>query len=921
MLVKPWVLSALRIFVLVLVPCLTAGSALAPAIADAPATADIPPKVRAGIESALQAKVAEILAERDDQGLAYKRANYSAIFHRIDDSTYNVGLHVDKAVGPDLIAERYLTTVKLGPDGTWSVVDQQLQDTYIGLHRGKLDDEEFMGFDGFSFEGEGLKVTAGRGSLVKDFYAGNVSRFLLFAPDLKYEYTPPVPKERTTHALLRKEREGDLVFDPDYIHVECDPTSCEKLLSTRFTGLKKIDSSEADSRLRDVYEESRKDFEKNVKDNPFFAFRRPYDPDRRAYSISIRKKMPVDHYFWLGYDSFDPKEISVGATGYGRLFYYYSDATLKSGVTPDDLDGRPNSDARDYDLISLKGAVEMGFGDGETLVGDITYGLETKRALREIPFGISRIFQTEEKKERKNPKMTINALQDGEGNELTWVRTGLYQGLVVLPAEVPAGTMLTLRLEFVNKDSIYKVTPSYSYVDRGGWLPFVRFADMIHDFDLTVKVPSKYRTLGIGHKVSETKQDGVLTTRWVADSPVSFPTVIFGDYVDEVSSVKVKKADGTEVPVTIHVDRQSLADTVRAAEVEESRGEVTRLIAVYDLKVSRRKAKDFVDQAANALNLYNKVFGADYPYGKLDLVNDPLGGFYGQAPSSLIYLGNPDFWGKGAVAGGLEFGARLSTFQDSVVAHEVAHQWWGSMISNTNDENYWFVESLAEYSSALYTEAAYGRQKYLDHVEAWRREILENDLRASVQEGYTVWQGPGGFAPFRAALYAKGPYAFHIMRSTWGDEAFFKFLKTLVAELKGKEITTRQIQRVAEQSFGTKLDWFFDQWLRGVGLPEFTFKYSVRAAEDGSQVIEGQVEQRVMLKAATAVKEPIEGEVFKGIVPITVIGKSGTEYRKRVVVEGPTASFKFSVPEKPKEVVFNKYGEALAYDIKVVEAS
>ena len=179
-------------------------------------------------------------------------------------------------------------------------------------------------------------------------------------------------------------------------------------------------------------------------------------------------------------------------------------------------------------MNSLKGTVEMGFGDGETLTGDITYGLKIRKDLDGLPFSISRLFQQEESKARKNPKMSINSIQDGDGNELTWAKTGAYRGLVMFPHKIAAGTDVTLRLQFENRDSVYKVTPSYSYVDRGGWLPFVRFADFIEDFDLTIKVPAKYKTLGIGKKISEVKKDGVSTTRWIGENPVSFPTVIFG---------------------------------------------------------------------------------------------------------------------------------------------------------------------------------------------------------------------------------------------------------------------------------------------------------------------------------------------------------------------------------------------------------
>ncbi len=898
------------------------GPGAPPAVGDPLPDAETPPEVQKGIEAALRAKVGALLAEKNDKGEPYRRGIYSRSFHRVDDSTYQVGLHVDRAMGPDLEVERYLVTLTQNTSGDWVISKEELKESFDWLHRRMLGDEECFHFDTFTFAREGLKVSASNGSMCKDFYNGNVSDFDLASADLVYSYIPPIKQDEMLFGLLKKEREPDLVFPPDYALVSCDPGSCQKILATSFTGLRPIKIEETDQALQKAYSEYKSDVEKNLKENRFWGFRMPYEPDRQVYSVAIKSNAVGDHWFRLSHDSYNSREISVFATGFDGqpLYQYYSEQTRNSGLAPYDLEGRPDAEARFYEMRSLKGTVEMGFGDGETLTGDITYGLKTRNKFDGLPFSISRLFQQEENKARKNPKMTINSIQDGEGNELTWAKTGAYTGLVMFPRTIPAGTDLTLRLQFENRDSVYKLTPSFSYVDRGGWLPFVRFADFIEDFDLTVKVPAKYKTLGIGKKVSEVKKEGVSITRWVGGNPVSFPTVIFGDYFETPSHVTAKKIDGSEIPVVIHIDRQSIADTRYVADVQKSRDDVEDF-QIYELKVTMKKAQDFIDQAANSLNLFREILGIDYPFAKLDLVNDPLGGFYGQAPSSLIYLGNPDFYSKGVLAGGLEAGAGLSTFQDSVVSHEVAHQWWGSLVCNVNDSNYWFVESLAEYMSALYTENYYGKKKYQEHVEAWRKEILDADMRGSVQDGYTIWQGPGGFAPYRAALYSKGPYAFHIMRSTWGDEAFFKFLKTLANELKGKEIVTRDIQKIAEKTFGANLDWFFDQWLRGVGLPEFTFTYKVREAEDGSQIIEGDVSQRTMIKPASAVKEELKGQFFKGIVPITIIGKSGKEYRKRLVLEGEKTAFKFNIPEVPKDIVFNKYGESLAYDVRVNPAS
>ena len=90
----------------------------------------------------------------------------------------------------------------------------------------------------------------------------------------------------------------------------------------------------------------------------------------------------------------------------------------------------------------------------------------------------------------------------------------------------------------------------------------------------------------------------------------------------------------------------------------------------------------------------------------------------------------------------------MSKFMESVVAHEVGHQWWGGSIAHANRRSYWFVESLAEYMAALYLESLHGVKdpqqgwkKYLDKVQSWRRNILTTDLLGSVQDSDSMWLG------------------------------------------------------------------------------------------------------------------------------------------------------------------------------------
>ncbi|TDI13757.1 MAG: hypothetical protein E2P04_02640, partial [Acidobacteria bacterium] len=714
-----------------------------------------------------------------------------------------------------------------------------------------------------------------------------------------------------------QERHSDyLVEDPESALFTCDPITCEKLMAELFTGVREAAKEDLDREMMRRYEDFIKDQRKTRKDRPFSGFTVPYEEGNFRYTVNLsRGRGESRRALGMEVDNLNPIEVTFYTSETGPLYAYYTEETRSGDPNAYLLEQRDERFGRDFDLEGLRGTVELALNDSEAMSADVTYYMRAKRDLEYLPFAIFRLRSQGADRETKNPQLSINSIQDGAGQELTWVRTGAFSGLIILPEEVAKDDDLVIRMQFDNKNVIYKLTSTYSYMSRGGWLPFVRFGDMIPAFDLTVKVPARYTTLGIGSKVSESEEDGVNTTRWVAKSPVVFPTLTFGVYHEKKSKATARKIDGTEIPVYAYLDKDSVSNyTIPVATNENIDGYLNR---VDFSNITLSSLGRIANEAVNSINLYEKIYGVDYPYDKLDLVNDPLGFLYGQAPSSTIYLGIGAYFGEGSLAGFEALQGRvrsLTKFTKSLVAHEVAHQWWGSVVANQNFFNYWFVESIAEYSAALYLEAVYGKKAYYEHVEAWRREILDYEPLNSVQAASYLWTDGG----YRAAVYSKGPYAFHILRTTFGDEKFFSFLKKLAQEFEGEEIVTRDIQRVAEQAFGGGMDWFFDQWIRGVGIPEYTFTYETVPKEDGTYTITGEIEQRVVMGKD---RDEIKGRYFQSIVPITVVAKGGTEYKKQVVLKGVKTSFEFSVPEKPRKVILNKYGEGLAHDVIVTKSS
>jgi hypothetical protein len=857
---------------------------------------DLPPEVQAGLVSAMEAKVTALIEQKDANGNSYMRGTFSRAFKKVDDNTYTTSMNRDTVTADRMKVERFLVTLIRKDGNSFEVSKEELQDTFDKLYRSPPRNEKFFAFQALNFDREGLKASSGPGFMYVDYVQDQPVAFRFTGSGLKYEYAPPegVNQFQEAHVwrAVQKERTklDDINFTPEFGHADCDDRlSCQQLLES-FTGMSEIKLSELPPLLRTRYEDSLRELEKSRKDAPFSGFGLEAAPSQRYWTFFLRR-FGQDRAFGIIFNSDEAWEVRIqDRMSYFAppLFGYPSEETRKSGASIYDLEMEPDADSKDYEIEALKGTVELALEDPEAMAGDITYTINVKRDLPYLAFRISRLsFTDAEQKDTKNPNLIVNSVEDGEGRQLTWTRLGPFVGVITFPEPLKAGSQQVIRMDFKNQECIYNLNYSYSAMDRGGWLPLVRFGDMIDRFEMTIKVPSRYTVLGIGKRISDRVEGNIRISEWKANFPITFPTVIFGEYISKPPSVPLpKKKDGTEIPVMVYVDK------VNSSE--------------QDIRPSQLPA--IGDQAVESIRLFNTVYGKDYPYDELNLVSDPLGFLYGQSPASLIYLGWGVFRGEGTLA--QVGGSNLTEFIKDVVAHEVAHQWWGSMMTNSNQRNYWFVESMAEYSSALYVEKAYGRKRYLQKVDEWRRTVMERNVFGNVQNNYAAWNG----GTTQALIYNKGPLAMHVLRETFGDEKFFRYLRALAQNLSGKEIVTRDIQLVAEKVYGGNMDWFFDQWIRGVGMPEYRWTHNVRQTEDGQWLIEGKILQRVVVGLK---KHIMEGVYYKSAIPIHVEFGGGEKSEQNVFVEGPETTFRIKVPKKPTKVGFASDLEAIAWTTTV----
>lgn len=148
----------------------------------------------------------------------------------------------------------------------------------------------------------------------------------------------------------------------------------------------------------------------------------------------------------------------------------------------------------------------------------------------------------------------------------------------------------------------------------------------------------------------------------------------------------------------------------------------------------------------------------------------------------------------------------------NLIAHELAHQWWGNMITCENLGHFWLNEAFATYMSAAYKEHRFGRDKYMQNIYAYydvyKKIKAKGADKPLVFEG---WSNPT--ADDRSLVYFKGAYVLHCLREELGDEDFWKGIKYYSQKYYGKSVVTQDFQEAMEKSTKRSLTAFFDKWI------------------------------------------------------------------------------------------------------------
>jgi aminopeptidase N len=256
----------------------------------------------------------------------------------------------------------------------------------------------------------------------------------------------------------------------------------------------------------------------------------------------------------------------------------------------------------------------------------------------------------------------------------------------------------------------------------------------------------------------------------------------------------------------------------------------------------------------------------------------------------------------------------LGSANESVVAHELAHQWWGDLITLRSWAHTWLNESFATYSDYLYfrhdrgdDEGALNLQGKLN---AYLREAKTRYVRPIVTDRYDQ---PGDM--FDSHAYPKGALVLHMLRQQLGDAAFFDTLKHFLHRYAFEPVDTGDFIRSVKTVTGQNLDWFFDQWLFKPGHPVF----DVRSEWDPARKV-------VVLKVAQVQDFSRGIPVFRVPVSVAIVTDAGRS-ASQVWMREREESFEFPSETRPllvrfdpdnvllKEITFSKQRDELLYQL------
>jgi len=298
-------------------------------------------------------------------------------------------------------------------------------------------------------------------------------------------------------------------------------------------------------------------------------------------------------------------------------------------------------------------------------------------------------------------------------------------------------------------------------------------------------------------------------------------------------------------------------------------------INVYTTPEHKAAAENYADTATKEFFFYTTLYGPPFNQN-LSIV---------ELPNDTV----PSAWAPEIAALAGRYFTPKGNYR--LLANNIAHQWFGTMVSPATKNDWWITDGAARYSEALYVEHVAG--------EAGFQEVTKDMSVGALAYVSTPLADVGHldtFSPdFQSLVTDKGGMIFAMLRWVIGEEPFDKTMRTFVTQYSGKSASEDDLRKVAEQASGKQLTWFFTQWLDSTGAPEFKNKYTVYRTQKGFRVV-GEISQDM--------------DLFRMPVELR-IDTDGKTVDQRVEVEGTNSAYSIDTFGKPRRITIDPNNQVL----------
>ena len=218
---------------------------------------------------------------------------------------------------------------------------------------------------------------------------------------------------------------------------------------------------------------------------------------------------------------------------------------------------------------------------------------------------------------------------------------------------------------------------------------------------------------------------------------------------------------------------------------------------------------------------------APYPYEKLDLIIGATR-FGGMENSSAIVFTSTLFDLRGNEKTSAHFGIPMRI--EEVVAHEIAHQWFGDSVTESTWADLWLSEGFATYFAGLFVEKYDGEDPFRDYMrnQATRYFAYEKQRNAPIHDSET----PDLMRLLNPNNYEKGAWVLHMLRKRLGDELFFRGLRAYYSAHREANATTDDLRVALEKASGKDLKDFFARWVYGAGHPQYQLQWNSKNTQN-----------------------------------------------------------------------------------------